>query len=235
MSDLGEMGCGEFADRASELALGVLTGRQRAAATAHLERCRACRENVRQLAATAEDLLGLLPAIEPGRGFETRVMERLGLVSAAPRPGRGQNRGRNRGRVLAVRTRRMIAVAVAVAAVLLAVVVSGLGWGLRSAVSSPPVSPLRSAALLTASHQAIGRVFFYGGSCWTFMSVSMGTGTVDVICQLESRDGHFTTAGSFWLTDGHGSWGSVDPANAGPLAGARLISTTGVILATATI
>ena len=32
-----------------------------------------------------------------------------------------------------------------------------------------------------------------------------------------------------------GGAGSVDPANAGPLAGARLISTTGVILATATI
>src|ERR1700683_1624291 len=81
-----EMSCAEFADAAAELALGVLTGRERARALAHLDRWEACRENVRQLTVTGEELVGLLPAIEPPAGFETRVMERLGLGTPAPAP-----------------------------------------------------------------------------------------------------------------------------------------------------
>ena len=86
MSEVNEMGCAEFADAAAELALGVLTGRERAQALAHLDQCEACRENVRQLTVTGEELVGLLPAIEPPAGFETRVMERLGLGTPAPAP-----------------------------------------------------------------------------------------------------------------------------------------------------
>ena len=83
MSELNEMGCAEFADVAAELALGVLTGRERARALAHLDWCDTCRENVRQLTVTGEELVGLLPAIEPPAGFETRAMERLGLATPA--------------------------------------------------------------------------------------------------------------------------------------------------------
>src|ERR1700728_2593301 len=86
VSEVTEMNCAEFGDSAAELALGVLTGRERARALAHLDHCDACRENVRQLAVTGEELVGLLPAIEPPAGFETRVMERLGLGSPAPSP-----------------------------------------------------------------------------------------------------------------------------------------------------
>jgi len=41
MSEQNEMGCAEFADAAAELALGVLTGRERARALAHHQRRRA--------------------------------------------------------------------------------------------------------------------------------------------------------------------------------------------------
>ena len=80
MSELNGMGCNEFADMAAELALGVLTGRERAEAIAHLDGCEACRENVRQLTVTGEELLGLRPVREPSAGFETRVMERLDVA-----------------------------------------------------------------------------------------------------------------------------------------------------------
>ena len=86
MSELNDMSCREFSDVAAELALGVLTGRERAAAIAHLDHCDACRENVRQLTMTGEGLLELLPTVEPPAGFETRVMERIGLAVAAPSP-----------------------------------------------------------------------------------------------------------------------------------------------------
>jgi hypothetical protein len=83
MSELNDMMCTELADVAAELALGVLTGRERAGAIAHLNTCEACREDVRQLMATGEQLRELLPAIEPPAGFETRVLERLGLPAPA--------------------------------------------------------------------------------------------------------------------------------------------------------
>jgi anti-sigma-K factor RskA len=250
MSELNEMGCAEFADAAAELALGVLTGRERARALAHLDRCDACRETVRQLTVTGEELVGLLPAIEPPAGFETRVMERLGLAAPAPAPTRQLSPARRLGRNLAGwiaggwmgnagpgRPRRLLAAAAAA----VAVIIAGLGgWGLRAATSSPPASPLSSATLLTATHQTAGTIYFYdSGSRWLYMSVNIGPGSGaaengTVLCQVEGPDGHITTIGSFRLTGGYGYWGSPDPATNGPLTGARLVTTTGAILATAT-
>ncbi|MGH3264984.1 MAG: zf-HC2 domain-containing protein, partial [Trebonia sp.] len=79
MSERDEMNCAELADMVTELALGVLTGRERATAVAHLDECETCREDVRQLMATGDQLLALLPPAEPPAGFETRVLGRLGL------------------------------------------------------------------------------------------------------------------------------------------------------------
>jgi anti-sigma-K factor RskA len=250
MSELNQMGCAEFADVAAELALGVLTGRERARALAHLDRCDACRETVRQLTVTGEELVGLLPAIEPPAGFETRVMERLGLGTPAPGPARQLSPARRFGHKLAgwlaggwtgrggvSHPRRILATA----ATVVAVIVAGLGgWGLHAATSSPAASPLSSAALLTASHQTAGQVYYYdAGSRWLYMSVdiSPGNGTAGnstVLCQVEGPGGHITTVGSFRLTGGYGYWGSPDPVTNGPLTGARLVTTTGTVLATAT-
>ncbi len=85
MNELNGMTCAELADVAAELALGVLTGRERAVAIAHLDTCDACREDVRQMMGTAERLRGLLPQAEPPAGFETRVLQRLGLPAPADR------------------------------------------------------------------------------------------------------------------------------------------------------
>jgi len=246
MSEVNEMGCAEFADAAAELALGVLTGRERAQALAHLDQCEACRENVRQLTVTGEELVGLLPAIEPPAGFETRVMERLGLGSPAPAPVPVPAPARQLSPARRFRLklagwiggggvsypRRMLAAA----AVAAAVIVAGLGgWGLHAATSSPAASPLSSAAFLTASHQTAGKIYFYNGDHrWLYMSVDIGSGNNTVICQVEGTDGRMTTVGSFRLSGGYGYWGSPDPVTSGPLTGARLVTTTGTVLATAT-
>ena len=65
MNELNEMGCHEFSDVAAELALGVLTGRERAQALAHLDHCASCREEVRQLTVHRRGAVGLLPNVEP--------------------------------------------------------------------------------------------------------------------------------------------------------------------------
>jgi hypothetical protein len=76
------MTCAELHDVAAELALGALTGRERAKAFAHLEQCRSCREDVRQLTVAGGRLLELLPPARPPVGFETRVLDRLDVRAA---------------------------------------------------------------------------------------------------------------------------------------------------------
>src|SRR6516225_12317062 len=206
MTELNDMDCARFNDVAAELALGVLTGRERAEALAHLDHCEECREHVRQLTMTGEELLGLLPSSEPPPGFETRVMERLGLAVPGPRHaarrhlfGRGSDDTTRTFGIahlkadLTGRTRRMLAVA----AVVLAVLVAALGgWGLHAVTSSPAGPPLSSAELVSVSHQPVGDVFYYNGdSRWMYMSVYMKNTSGTVICQLVTTAGNVTTVG----------------------------------------
>jgi len=245
MSEVNGMNCAEFGDVAAELALGVLTGRERADALAHLDHCDACREHVRQLTATGEQLLGLLPAVEPPPGFESRVMERLGFAEPAQRPVRHRHE-RARGRAGTKRTfgiirggtgpsrpaRRVLAAA----AVVVAVFVSALGgWGLHAATSPSPKPALSTAALLSADHENAGEVFLFNGSPrWMYMSVDLdNSGNGTVTCQLISADGQVTNVGSFRLSDGYGSWGSPSWVGDGTPVGARLLAANGTVLATA--
>jgi anti-sigma-K factor RskA len=80
LDDMDDMSCDAFAEVAAELALGVLTGRERAAALAHLNGCESCREQIRELTMVQDELLALLPSQEPPAGFESRVLERIGLT-----------------------------------------------------------------------------------------------------------------------------------------------------------
>ena len=91
LDDMDDMSCDEFAEVAAELALGVLTGRERAAALAHLDGCESCREQVRELTMVQDELLALLPAQEPPAGFESRVLDRLGLIAPGQQPSDVQN------------------------------------------------------------------------------------------------------------------------------------------------
>jgi hypothetical protein len=228
MNGLNEMDCDGLAEVAAELALGVLTGRERARAIVHLDRCDGCREHVRNLAITEEELLALLPGHEPPAGFETQVLGRLG----SGRP--GGSAGRHRRPPLR-RPRWTLAAAAAVIAV-----VAGVGgWALRPAApgttGQTAQSALHTAALVTASHQSVGEVFLDSGAGtpWLYMAVDAAPGTGTVVCQVVGRDGRIVTIGSFSLAGGHGHWGSPEPIQPAALAGARLMTAAGQVLATA--
>ncbi|MGW4994684.1 hypothetical protein ACWEQ3_45005 [Streptomyces mirabilis] len=60
-----DMTCEKLREIGAELALGILPGRERAAAVAHLDRCADCREYVEQLTLVGDGLIGLLPGCEP--------------------------------------------------------------------------------------------------------------------------------------------------------------------------
>jgi hypothetical protein len=263
MSELSDMTCVELADVAAELALGVLTGRERATAVAHLGGCDACREDVRQLMATGEQLLELLPPAEPPAGFETRVLERLGLPSPAQEDAyprlisRGENSPRRRGatrggarpgadrpnadragappaRPGGTRQAGRLRRALAAIAMGLALFGAGLG-GWRIGVGTSATGQLASASLVSATHENVGNIFLYSGTPrWLYMSVDMEVGQESVTCQVVGTDGRVTDIGTFQLADGYGSWGSPDPGNIGTLTGAQLVSANGTVLATAT-
>src|SRR5258708_5729758 len=82
------MTCDELRTFAPELALGALTGTERAAALGHLAACGSCSEYVDELAAVADGLLLLAPEDEPDAGFETRVIARSAATNAPRRPNR---------------------------------------------------------------------------------------------------------------------------------------------------
>jgi anti-sigma-K factor RskA len=226
MTEVNGMNCAEFADVAAELSLGVLTGRERADALAHLDDCDACAANARPLT-VGEQLIGLLSPREPPLGFETRVLERLGFAEPRHRSPRHRRQPES-----ARRARRLLAAAAAA----VAVAGAGLGgWWLHVATSSAPPGPaFSSAALLAADHQNEGEVVVYKGEPrWMYLYVHLGTGSGLVICQLEGADGRVTTMGSFRLTDGNGSWGSPGWVDHGAPIGARLLAPDGAVLATA--
>ena len=84
--------CDEYAENLAELALGILTGRARAATLAHVDSCAHCAEELEQLSRAADAVVSVAPELEPPVGFEVRLFNRMGLaddpapVTHHPRP-----------------------------------------------------------------------------------------------------------------------------------------------------
>ncbi len=94
---------------------------------------------------------------------------------------------------------------------------SGNRYGGGSTASASPATAAAAATMIKTGTGSAG-TFLIGGI---------------VKCQLVGKDGRITTVGSFRLKDGYGSWGSSYAAANGSLAGARLITPDGTVLATA--
>src|SRR5262249_31889730 len=116
---MNDFSCDQTSDVASELALDVLAGDERAAALAHLETCASCRHDVAQLTETAEELLLLAPEVEPSSHFESDVLARVDAMS----------RVASTDEIRRARTRRLRRVTAAVgvaAALVIGIVVVGV-------------------------------------------------------------------------------------------------------------
>ncbi|AOR35362.1 hypothetical protein BFF78_33660 [Streptomyces fodineus] len=237
--------CDKLREIGAELALGVLPGRERAEAMAHLDRCADCREYVRQLTLVGDRLIGLLPDRAPPPGFETRVARRLaehasadeGLVGASGRAFRTL-----RGRARRARL-RLAAVATA-----LVVSVGFAGWAIGTAVeqvvasiapatTSEPMLVGEMTATATGG-PTVGEVYAHPGTPgWIFVSVDLAgphaSYTGKVTCLLEHSDGTTVRVGDFPLVGGHGGWGVTAPGDLSTLSGARLTAPDGTVLARA--
>jgi hypothetical protein len=209
-----------FIDELAELALGILSGRDRVAVLEHVESCERCSAELERLSLVADGLLGFAPEVEPPVGFELRLAERLSSPA---------------GRRRALPHRR--AGILAIAAVVLAV----LGFGLGAIVGPPGMnvrSPSAAANLTSAklsSHgQVLGEVMVSSGTpAWMFMTVDAGAWSSKVTCEVTLVGGKVVTIGVFKLSNGYGAWGAPLPAAAHDVSSARLVSPDGSVLASA--
>ncbi|MFJ5534689.1 anti-sigma factor family protein [Streptomyces sp. NPDC093261] len=240
------MTCETLREIGAELALGVLPGRERAEAVAHLDRCADCREYIEQMTLVGDHLIGLLPGSEPPVGFETRVARSL-TREASARVGRhpyvhglGVPRMTLGGR---------IRLRVAAAAAALALAFGFGGWAIGTAIESMTAGPSLSAEAgkgmlwggLASPHapgKQSGEIYAHPGSPgWVYMTVDLAdVGTPyngEVSCLLERSDGSTLRIGSFTLHGGYGYWGGPAPVDPSSVSGVRLTSSDGTVLATA--
>jgi hypothetical protein len=187
-------------EAAPELALGLVSGPERAAALAHLESCASCRAAVEELADVADALLLLAPETEPPPGFETRVLARADGVSP-PRRGR---------RVLAL---------AAVVAFLLGALAGGLLARQRqgSRLDREYIAALReldgralaAATLHDEAGHRTGQLFLYEGkTSWLFATVADPGASADLVVELRFEDGRVTRVPGLVVRDGRGSLGA---------------------------
>jgi hypothetical protein len=223
-----ERGCEEYGDELAELALGVLTGRERARVLAHVESCPRCAEELEILSRAADSVVQAAPEMEPPLGFEVRLFERMGLTDVTPRRRRS-----------ALRPSRWVPAVVGVAAVAL---VLGLVLGLPSSSPTPTVTaqPYGTHRVVTAAlveHGAtVGHVMAVGGAKpWISMMMADSSAHGRVDCVVVTNNGVSHKVGSFVADKGYGAWISPLPVEPDGLRAAEVVSPSGTVIATATL
>lgn len=210
MSPLGGT-CNEFNDVAAELAVGVLSGGERAGAVAHLAGCPGCQQLMVELTGAADELLLLAPEIEPPPGFESRVLTRL----AECRPPRRS------------RLRTLVAIAATV-------IVAALGGGLavNTVGHDHGARHLRTALSISPSGRTTCRVVLTEGNPTSLLISLDGPAglSADYMAEVQPTRGKDIPVGRFSLADGHGMLATTLAADAADVKSVRVYDTGGKLL-----
>jgi hypothetical protein len=177
---------------ASELALGTLTGPERAEAVEHLASCLDCRRRVAELAQVVDSLLVLAPEDDPSPELEARVLART--VREQPADGAPERRT----------VRRRWVLAGSIAAAVLAVLVFTIVAVLRD--DGQDADTVRTAVATEDGGRSVCRaVINEVDPAWLFVSLDEpgeeGAG-YDVEIRFDS--GETARVGRIDLRDGHG-------------------------------
>ena len=226
---MNEMDCAVFQDAAAELALGILTGPDRAAALKHMERCASCQAEVAWLAAAADQLLDLVPARGAPKGFESRMA--AAFRQSVPGQAARRHRGKAACRRLAGWWRRAGLAAAAAAAA------GALGFGLHQigASQEPAYRGAEVGALRTPAGARAGEVAVTGApQPLLVMMINPGAAPGWYHCYLRTSGGRQVFAGAFQVGRDGGVWVSRLPALPRDLTGARLTGPGSTEIASAT-
>jgi hypothetical protein len=187
--------CADVHEKAPELALGILSGGERAEVVLHLQGCARCQAYVAELTEAADVLPQLVPEHEPPVGFESRVMRRIG-------------EGKRRAR------RRLVAsiAAVAAAAAIVSITVVRVVESNGSTQTALPATTQAGAAPVS--------VLMEGGTTaapagWAYVtdqhgvaiSVDYGIPAGQYAISVQAPQGGVTSIGNVDIHDGgRGSW-----------------------------
>jgi anti-sigma-K factor RskA len=226
--------CEAYAGDLAELALGVLTGRERARALSHVESCARCSDELEQLSRVADTVVQAAPDVEPPVGFEVRLFERMGVHEPRHRHWhrpRGPHRLRPAYWVPAVGAAAAVAVAL------------GLGLGLSSS-PAPTTSAQGQAqaqqrilsAALVSDGATVGHVVTFGGDKpWMSMMLDDSAAHGTVNCVVVTQDGVTHHVGTFVVHKDYAAWASRLPVNPADVRTAEVVSPSGTVLATASL
>jgi predicted anti-sigma-YlaC factor YlaD len=183
--------CTSVRERAPDLALGALTGPERAEVVAHLDGCPSCQALVGEYASVADSLLDLVPEANPPTELAAPVL-------AAMQPARHRRR---RHRVVALAAAALIAIFAATG--LTVTLVSG-GRGGNSSSAAPA---LRSAPMIGSGNLTVGRVVTTNDRP-PKVAVSVDYWVFDGSYQVAARNraGEAAPVGTLEVTNGRGTW-----------------------------
>jgi hypothetical protein len=190
--------CAEARDLAPELALGILSGAERAEVILHVNGCARCQANVAEFSEVADALPLLAPEAEPSPGFEDRVL------AAMRAPKRNHRR----------RWMAAVAVAAAAAAIVSITLVRVIESGDRTADTASP--PLVAMMVGAGSGQPAGWVSVADRRTVT-VAVDYGVPAGTYHVRLEPSRLETTTLGAM----------NVDPSGRGFWAGTSGVPVTG--------
>lgn len=202
-----------------ELALGTLTGEERAGALEHLGGCPRCSDELRKLNELGDELLLLAPSAEPPVGFESLVVDRLGVGSRKWRQRKG---------------------ALIVAAVLVSILLSAsatylVGRGDRELADSYRETLRIANGKYVAAHPltnkrggGAGYIFGYQGSpSWIFCVIASRQSTTTYEVEVSSEDGRTWELGEIHAHESGATWGRSLPIPLHDVKEIRLVAQSG--------
>ena len=222
-------GCADLADTRVELALGLLSGTDRAAAVSHLAACRTCREEVDDLSRVVDQLSLLAPQVEPPSGFETRVL--AAVADGRVRRGRRLPYAFRAGRLIGGRAAAVVAVGLVAMGLV-------LGFAADRTGDRPPVEEgyvvprVRTALAVSPSGRTTCRVVITGTNPATVvvsLDGSPGASGAYAVA-MQQVAGPTIELGTLQLTDGHGVLAQAVPVDAGMLTTMLMYGEDGKVL-----
>jgi hypothetical protein len=185
------------------------------------------------VARTAIELRASRPGdAAPDPGFVSRLHQELAvqMSSDAPpavRPGRV-----GRGRIALISVAAGVALVGGTVAATQAFDQPALA---PAAAPAPHGGELRTGTFETADNRVMGQIVVYGGSpSWVYMNVDVPKLGGRIRCSLQVKDGSTVAAGVFEVHDGIGHWSRTIKVDIGQLRGAKLVTSDGSIVASAT-
>ncbi len=107
--------------------------------------------------------------------------------------------------------------------------------GAPAAIQSPHGKVLRTGTFETTDNRVRGQIVAYRGNpSWVFMNVDGSDYSGPITCKLQVENGSTVAVGAFHLHGGKGQFSRTIQVDIGSLRGAKLVSSSGSVVASAT-